>query len=147
MAACFGTFKQLIIGGENYTYSLTDIARRYRGYVELVAHYEALLPGRVHRVIYEDMVEDSERHIRALLEYCGLPFDPACLRFWETARSIRTPSSEQVRQPIYRAGLEQWRNFEPWLDELRQALGDLPQTYRHFVPARTAMGAANATAG
>jgi tetratricopeptide (TPR) repeat protein len=147
MAACFGTFKQLIIGGEHYTYSLKEIAGRYRGYVELVAHYEALLPGRVHRVIYEDMVEDTERHIRAMLAYCGLPFDPACLRFWETERSIRTPSSEQVRQPIYRAGLDQWRNFEPWLDELRQALGDLPQTYRLSGAAPTRTGASDAAAG
>jgi tetratricopeptide (TPR) repeat protein len=130
MAAGFGTFKQLIIGGSNYSYDLTDIGRRYRDYVDLMAHFDAALPGRVHRQLYEDMVEDTEAQIRALLAHCGLDFQPACLRFWETDRSIRTPSSEQVRQPIYRGGLDQWRNYEPWLDPLKAALGPALTGYK-----------------
>jgi len=123
MAACLGTFKQLIIGGGNYSYRLSDIGRRWRDYQALTAHFDTILPGLVHRVQYEDMVEDSEREIRRLLTYCGVEFEPHCVRFWETERTVRTPSATQVRRPITRDSLAQWRNFEPFLDELREALG------------------------
>jgi hypothetical protein len=87
-----------------------------------MAHFDAVLPGRVHRVIYEQLVDDLEGEVRRLLEYCGLPFDGSCLRFFENDRAVRTASSEQVRQPIYRDAVEHWRNYEPWLDPLKQAL-------------------------
>jgi hypothetical protein len=94
-----------------------------------MAHIDAVLPGRVHRVIYERMVEDTEGEIRRLLYYCGLPFDEACLRFYDNERAVRTASSEQVRQPINRAGIDQWRHFEPWLDPLKSALGPALSDY------------------
>ena len=99
-----------------------------------MAHYEAVLPGRVHRVHYEAMVDDTEAQVRALLDYCGLPFEDACLRFFENARPVRTASSEQVRRPIFREGLDQWRHFEPWLGPLAAALGDALTDY----PVQTA---------
>jgi hypothetical protein len=92
-------------------------------------HVDTVLPGRVHRVLYEDMVEDTEATVRALLAACGLPFEPACLAFHETARAVRTASSEQVRQPIFREGTEAWKPFEPWLSPLRHALGDVLDRY------------------
>ena len=104
-------------------YSLDEIGRYYRDYVELMAHFDAVLPGRVHRVHYEAMVADTEAEVRRLLDYCGLPFEEACLRFHENERAVRTPSAEQVRQPIYRDALEQWRHYEPWLGPLQDALG------------------------
>ena len=90
----------------------------------------AVQPGRVHTLFYEDMVEDTEAEVRRLLDYCGLAFEPSCLTFYQTERAVRTVSSEQVRQPIYRGGLEQWRNFEPDLDPLKAALGEALQTWR-----------------
>ncbi len=125
MACCFSGFKQHFASGHNHTYSLEDIGHYYRDYVELMQHIDASLPGRVHRVIYEQLVEDIEGEVRRLLTYCGLDFDPACLRFYENRRPVRTASAQQVRQPIYRDGVEQWRHFEPWLGPLRVALGDL----------------------
>ena len=125
MACCFSGFKQHFARGQNHTYSLEDIGHYYRDYVELMQHIDASLPGRVHRVIYEHMVEDIEGEVRRLLAYCGLDFDPACLRFYENRRPVRTASAQQVRQPIYRDGVDQWRHFEPWLGPLRAALGDL----------------------
>ena len=101
----------------------TDVGLYYRDYVELMAHFDAVLPGRVHRVIYEQMVDDTEAEVRRLLDYCGLPFEHACLRFHENARPVRTASSEQVRQPIYRDSVGQWRNYDTWLEPLRIALG------------------------
>ncbi|MDG1474422.1 MAG: sulfotransferase, partial [Porticoccaceae bacterium] len=86
-------------------------------------HWDKVLPGRVLRVQYEDVVADLDTQVRRILEYCGLPFEDSCISFHETARSVRTPSSEQVRQPIYNSGLEQWKNFEPYLDPLKRALG------------------------
>ncbi|MBS0374000.1 MAG: sulfotransferase [Proteobacteria bacterium] len=130
MACCFGNLKQLFARGQEFTYSVDDIARYYRTYLELMAHWDAVLPGRVLRVHHEDVVEDLEGSVRRLLEFCELPFEPACLEFHRTERSVRTASSEQVRQPIYREGLEQWRHFEPWLGELRRALGDALERYR-----------------
>jgi tetratricopeptide (TPR) repeat protein len=123
MASCFSAFKQLFARGHAFSYDLTDLGLYYRDYVELMAHFDAVLPGRVCRVIYEQMVEDTESQVRRLLDYCGLPFEAACLRFHENDRPVRTASSEQVRRPIFREGLEQWRNYEPWLGPLAAALG------------------------
>jgi tetratricopeptide (TPR) repeat protein len=123
MGGCFSGFKQLFARGQTFTYGLEDIGKYYRDYVRVMDHWDAVLPGRVHRVQYEEMVADTEVQIRALLDYCGLEFEEQCLRFYETDRSIRTPSAEQVRKPIYKEGLEQWRHFEAYLDPLKDALG------------------------
>jgi len=122
MACCFSNFKQLFASGQEFTYSIEDIARYYRSYIELMDHWERVLPGRVLRVQHEAVVTELEHNVRRLLDFCGLQFEPACLEFYRTERSVRTASSEQVRQPIYREGLDQWRHFEPWLGPLRQAL-------------------------
>jgi len=123
MASCFSAFKQHFARGQAFSYDLADLGRYYRDYVDLMHHYDAVLPGAVHRVIYEDMVENTEGEIRRLLDYCGLTFEPACLRFHENTRAVRTASSEQVRRPIFREGLDHWRRYEPWLGPLREALG------------------------
>jgi tetratricopeptide (TPR) repeat protein len=125
MACCFSNFKQLFASGQEFTYGLEDIARYYRNYVELMAHWDTALPGRILRVQHEELVEDLEGNVRRLLEFCGLDFEPQCLEFHKTERSVRTASSEQVRRPIFKEGLDQWRNFEPWLEPLKRALGDL----------------------
>ena len=130
MACCFGNFKQLFAQGQGFTYGLEDIARYYRTYLDLMRHWNAVLPGRVLRLSYEDVVQDLEDSVRRLLDYCGLDFEPACVEFHRTGRSVRTASSEQVRQPIYRDGLAQWRHYEPWLGPLREALGDALSRYR-----------------
>jgi tetratricopeptide (TPR) repeat protein len=131
LACCFSAFKQHFARGQTFSYSLDDVGRYYRDYVELMAHFDAVLPGRVHRVHYEALVEDTEAEVRALLSYCGLPFEEQCLRFYENERAVRTASSEQVRQPIFRDGLDQWRNFEPWLEPLKAALGPALDAYPH----------------
>jgi hypothetical protein len=123
MANCFAAFKRYFGTGQDFTYDLTDLGRYHRDYLALMGHFDAVLPGRVHRVTYEAMVGDTEAEIRRLLAYCGLPFEPACLRFWETARGVGTASAQQVRRPIYREALDHWRHFEPWLGPLRAALG------------------------
>jgi hypothetical protein len=125
MACCFSNFKQLFAAGQEFTYSLEDIGRYYRSYVELMAHWDAALPGKILRVQHEEVVEDLEGNVRRLLDFCGLEFEPQCLEFYKTGRSVRTASSEQVRQPIFKDGLDQWRHFEPWLEPLRMALGPL----------------------
>jgi tetratricopeptide (TPR) repeat protein len=130
MACCFGNFKQLFAQGQVFTYGLEDIGRYYRTYLELMRHWNAVLAGRVLRLHYEDVVQDLEGSVRRLLEFCGLPFEPGCVAFHRTERSVRTASSEQVRQPIYREGLSQWRHYEPWLAPLREALGDALWRYR-----------------
>jgi tetratricopeptide (TPR) repeat protein len=130
MACCFGIYKQLFARGQEFAYSIPDIARYYRTYLELMEHWDRVLPGRVLRVHHEDVVEDLEGGVRRILEHCELPFEPACLEFHRTQRSVRTASSEQVRQPIFREGLDQWRHFEPWLEPLREALGDALERYR-----------------
>jgi tetratricopeptide (TPR) repeat protein len=130
MACCFGNLKQLFARGQEFTYSIEDIARYYRTYLELMEHWDAALPGRVLRVHHEDVVDDLERSVRLILDFCELPFEPACVEFHRTERSIRTASSEQVRQPIFREGLDQWRNYEAWLGPLREALGDAFVRYR-----------------
>ncbi|HEY4974130.1 MAG TPA: sulfotransferase, partial [Steroidobacteraceae bacterium] len=131
MACCFGNLKQLFARGQEFVYSVDDIARYYRTYLELMQHWDAVLPGRVLRVQHEDVVDDLEGNVRRILDFCELPFEPACLEFHRTERSIRTASSEQVRQPIFRDGLDLWRHYEPWLGPLREALGDALERYRH----------------
>jgi tetratricopeptide (TPR) repeat protein len=130
MACCFGNLKQLFAQGQEFCYSVEDIARYYRTYLELMRHWDTALPGRVLRVQHEDVVDDLEGTVRRLLDYCELQFEPACIEFHKTERSVRTASSEQVRQPIYREGLDQWRHYEPWLQPLRESLGDALTRYR-----------------
>jgi predicted Zn-dependent protease len=130
MSCCFSNFKQLFAQGQEFTYSIEDIARYYRTYLDLMAHWDTVLPGRVLRVLHEDVVDDLEGNVRRILDFCALPFEQSCIDFHKTARSVRTASSEQVRQPIFRDGLDQWRQFEPWLEPLRDALGDATQRYR-----------------
>ncbi len=125
MACCFSNFKQLFANGQEFTYSLEDLGRYYRSYVELMDHWDRVLPGKVLRILHEDVVEDLEGNVRRLLDFCGLEFEPACLEFHKTERSVRTASSEQVRRPIFKEGLDQWRHYEPWLGPLKEALGDL----------------------
>jgi len=122
MACCFSNFKQLFASGQEFTYSIDDIARYYGSYLELMEHWNSVLPGKILRVQHEDLVDDLEGNVRRLLEFCDLEFEPACLEFYKTERSIRTASSEQVRKPISREGIDQWRNFEPWLGPLKVAL-------------------------
>ena len=129
LACGFSMFKQQFARGQSFSYRLGDIGRYYRDYVALMAHFDAVLPGRVHRVVYEHMVEDTEAEVRRLLDYCGLAFDPACLRFFENDRPVRTASSEQVRQPIYREGLDHWRHYAPWLGPLEDSLGPVLAAY------------------
>jgi predicted Zn-dependent protease len=129
LGCCFSCFKQHFARGQSYTYGLEDIGRYYRDYVELMAHVDGVLPGRVYRVFYETLIEDTEAEVRRLLAYCDLPFEQGCLKFYENERAVRTASSEQVRQPIFREGLEQWRHYEPWLDPLKAALGPVLPAY------------------
>jgi len=130
MACCFSNFKQLFARGQEFTYRLEDIARYYRTYLDLMQHWNRVLPGGILRVHYEDLVHDLDGNVRRLLEFCGLRFEERCLNFHTTTRSVRTASSEQVRQPLYREGLEQWKHFEPWLGPLAAALGDACVRFR-----------------
>ncbi|MGC1302895.1 MAG: sulfotransferase, partial [Caulobacteraceae bacterium] len=130
LGACFSIFKQHFAQGHSFSYDQEDISRYYRDYVDLMAHFDAVIPGRVHRVIYEDLVQDTEVRVRRLLEYCGLPFDEACLRFHENARAVNTVSSEQVRRPIFREGVDRWRSYEPWLGPAKAVLGPVLEAWR-----------------
>ena len=123
LATCFSGFKQLFAAGQEFTYSLEDIGRYYRDYAALMAHWNRVLPGRVLRVDYEEVVADLEGQVRRLLDYCGLPFEAGCLAYHRNRRAVRTASSEQVRRPIYQDAVAQWRRFEAHLGPLRQALG------------------------
>jgi tetratricopeptide (TPR) repeat protein len=129
LGCCFSGFKQHFAHGQTFTYGLEDIGRYYADYVELMAWFDAVQPGAVRRVIYERMVADPEAEVRALLAYCGLPFEEACLRFYENDRAVRTASSEQVRRPIFTDAAEHWRNYEPWLGPLKTALGPVLDVY------------------
>ena len=129
LGCCFSNFKQHFARGQAFSYALDDMGRYYRDYVRLIAHVDAVLPGRIHRVLYERMVDDTEAEVRALLATCGLDFDPACLAFHETQRSVRTASSEQVRRPIFQEGTRAWQAFDPYLGDLRTALGDVVDHY------------------
>ena len=122
MACCFSNLKQLFAQGQEFTYSNEDIARYYRTYIELMTYWESAMPGRILRVQHEDVVDDLEGSVRRILDYCGLDFERACVDFHKTQRSVRTPSSEQVRQPIFKDSLDQWKNYEPWLEPLKTAL-------------------------
>ena len=122
MACCFSNFKQLFAAGQEFTYSLQDIGYYYRSYVELMAHWDTVLPGKVLRVHHEDVVAGLEGSVRRLLDFCGLQFEPQCIEFHKNERSVRTASSEQVRRPIFRDGVDQWRHFEPWLGDLQTVL-------------------------
>lgn len=137
LACCFSNFKQSFARGQTFSYDFSDLGRYYRDYVELMAHFDNVLPGRVYRVIYEDLVVNTETVVRRMLEYCGLAFDERCLRFFENDRAVRTASSEQVRKPIYRDGVNHWHRFEKWLDPLKASLGpvlasypDVPESHR-----------------
>ena len=129
LGCCFSNFKQHFARGQPFSYGLADMGHYYRDYVRLMAHMDAVQPGQVHRVIYENMVDDTEAEVRRLLAFCGLEFEDACLAFHETERAVRTASSEQVRQPIFREGTEGWKNFAPFLDPLRIALGPVLEAY------------------
>jgi tetratricopeptide (TPR) repeat protein len=130
MSCCFSNFKQLFANGQEFTYGIEDIARYYRNYLALMRHWDTVLPGRILRVQHEDVVADLAGSVRRILDHCALPFEPACVAFHKTERSVRTPSSEQVRRPIFRDGLDQWKLFEPWLGPLKTALGDALVRYR-----------------
>jgi tetratricopeptide (TPR) repeat protein len=124
MACCFSNFKQLFANGQEFTYSIEDIARYYRTYLELMRHWDRVLPGWVLRIHHEDLIDDLDGNVRRILDFCGLEFESRCIEFHTTVRNVRTASSEQVRQPLYREGLGQWRNFESRLTVLKDALGD-----------------------
>jgi len=129
LGCCFSAFKQHFARGQNFTYSLTDLGRYYYDYVALMSHFDRVLSGRVHRVIYEQLIADPEEEVRRLLSYCGVPFEDSCLRYYETDRAVRTASSEQVRMPIFKDAVDQWRHFEPWLEPLKTALGPALTAY------------------
>jgi len=129
LGCCFSNFRQHFARGQDFTYDLEDLGRYYSDYVRLMAHVDCVMPGRVHRVIYERMVDDTETEIRALLDYCGLQFEPSCLSFYETERAVRTPSSEQVRKPIYRDATDEWRAYEAHLKPLQRTLGPVLDAY------------------
>jgi predicted Zn-dependent protease len=129
MACCFSSFKKNFAQGQRYTYNLEDLGRYYRDYVELMAHFDAVLPGTIHRVIYENMIDDTAGEVRRLLAFCELPFEAATLSFYENDRAVRTSSAQQVRKPIFREGVDHWRHYEPWLQPLRTALGTVLGAY------------------
>jgi hypothetical protein len=130
MACCFSNFKQLFASGHEFSYDQAHLARYYRAYLELMRHWDDVLPGRILRVFHEDLVEDLEANVRRLLDFCGLEFESNCVEFHKTIRPISTASSEQVRRPINRDGLTQWRHFQPWLLTLDEQLGDALTRYR-----------------
>lgn len=131
LACGFSCFKQHFARGQNFTYGLPELGRYYRDYARFMAHIDSVLPGKVLRVHYEDMVADTENQVRRLLDHCGLAFEEACLKFHETERAVRTASSEQVRRPIFREGLDHWRHYESWLGPLIDALGPVLRDYPH----------------
>ena len=141
LACCFSCFKQHFAHGQNFTYGLENVGRYYRDYTELMAHFDAVLPGRVHRVIYEDLVDNTEVEVRRVLDYCGLPFEDSCLKFFENERPVRTASSEQVRQPIYKGGVDHWQHYAPWLGPLKSALGPALEDYCGAPPGGQRSGA------
>tara|TARA_R110001632_G_scaffold90623_3_gene194619 strand:- start:196 stop:2193 length:1998 start_codon:yes stop_codon:yes gene_type:complete len=122
MACCFSGFKQLFAEGQDFSYNLEDIGRYYQAYLKIMAHWDAALPGHVLTVNHEDVVDDLETQVRRMLDFVGLEFEQSCVDFHKTKRNIKTPSSEQVRQPIYKSATEQWRYFEPYLGPLKKVL-------------------------
>jgi tetratricopeptide (TPR) repeat protein len=129
LSCCLSNFRQHFARGQDFTYDLGDLGRYYSDYVRLSAHVDTMLPGRVHRVIYERLVDDFEAEVRALLSYCGLEFEEECLEFYKTERAVRTPSAQQVRRPIYREAVDEWRAYEPHLEPLKNALGEVLDSY------------------
>ena len=125
MAACFGIFKQMLPPDASFSNNLTHLGEYYRCYVGYMDYLDTVMPGAILRVSYESLVDNTEAEIRRMLDYCGLPFQESCLRYWETERGVLTPSAQQVRKPIYRGAVEAWKNFDPWLGELKAALGDI----------------------
>ena len=134
MACCFSCFRQMFGLGQAFSYDLQELGGHYRHYFELMEHIDRVLPGRVHRVHYEELVSDPTTVVRRLLDHCGLPFEAGCLKFYENRRAVSTLSSEQVRRPISGEAVNQWRHFEPWLGPLREALGELVERYLSFAP-------------
>ena len=124
MACCLSNFQQLFAEGQEFSYNLGDLGSYYRDYLRMMAHWQEVLPGRVHKLQHEALLDDLEGQVRRLLDFLELPFEDQCLRFWESDRAVRTPSSEQVRQPLFRSAMDKWRNYRPWLDPLIAALGD-----------------------
>ena len=127
---CFSCFKQLFAEGQEFTYDLEDIGQYYRDYLELMQHWDDVLPGFVLRVNNEDVIDDLEGQVQRMLDFCGLPLEEACLNFHKTKRNVRTPSAEQVRQPVSNAGVEQWKAFEEYLAPLKEILG--PEIMGHY---------------
>ena len=132
MDTCFSCFKQLFARGQVFTYDLSELARYYINYIKLMDHWDEVLPGKVHKVVYEDMVGNQEEETKKLLNFCNVPFEENCLRFYESQRAVKTASSEQVRQPIYNQSINLWKNYEPFLDDLKQGL--LPIKDRFQIP-------------
>jgi tetratricopeptide (TPR) repeat protein len=130
MACCFSGFKQLFAEGQEFSYGLDEIGRYYRSYVDIMSHWETALPGAILRVQHEDVLDDLEVQVRRILEYCELPFESNCLEFHKTQRAVRTPSSEQVRQPIFKTSVQQWQHYEKHLQPLRSSLGSALSNYR-----------------
>ena len=122
MSACFSSYKQLFAEGQDFTYDLKDLATYYNNYVELMDHWNKVLPGEILSVNYEDLINDFKPSVNRILDYCNLPFEQSCLEFYKSKRSVKTPSAEQVRQPIYKSGLDYWKNYEPFLDDLKNNL-------------------------
>jgi hypothetical protein len=129
LACCLSNFTEYFSKGQEYRLRLTNSAQLYRDYVELMEHFDRVLPGKVHRVIYEHLVADTEAEVRRLFAYLGLPFEAACLEFYKNKRAVSTVSSEQVRRPIFRDGLERWRHYEPLLGPTKQTLGPVLDRY------------------
>ncbi|MBA3666502.1 MAG: sulfotransferase [Sphingomonas sp.] len=129
LGCCLSNYRQHFARGQDFTYDLTDVGSYYAEYVRLMAHVDAILLGKVHRVIYEQMVDDTEAEVRALLAHVGLDYEPGCLAFHETKRAVRTASSEQVRQPIYRQATEDWQRYEAFIEPLKAALGPVLDAY------------------
>ena len=125
VACCFSGFKQLFASGQQFSYGLEEIGTYYKDYINLMNHWDSVLPREILRVNYENVVEDLHNEVKRILDYCELPFEQECIDFHNTKRNIRTPSSEQVRQPIYKSGLEQWKNYEPWLDPLKKIIATI----------------------
>ena len=131
LSCTFSCFKQLFAEGQEFSYHLEDLGHYYRDYVGLMNFWHQCLPNEILHVQYEDVVDDLETQVRRILAHCNLPFEEACLNFWETERAVKTPSSEQVRQPIFKSGVENWQDFEVHLNPLKQALG---KTLHEFLP-------------
>lgn len=126
---CFSNFRQHFARGQGFSYDLVDLGRYYADYVALMDHFDAVLPGRIHRVFHERLLDDPEAEVRSLLAHIGLDYDPACLRFHENGRAVQTASSEQVRRPINREGVGAWKRYRAYLQPLRDALGDVVDDY------------------